>query len=246
MDGMRDDGAARRQRGGRLAGQHRRGEVPGRDQRGHPDRLAPDLDLGIGQVRGDALDVRAAGLLGVELDEARGIVDLAACLRDRLALLGGHDPRQILAMGDHQLEPAAQDRRALLRQAPGPIRPGLVRGAGGTRGRRRVQAGDAAQYRAAGRVGHRGPPLGADPLAGERGIGAQQGRLGQAGQDRVGTVNRLGHLDLGLSSGFGTVSRRRLTGRGPRDSREYPARDRKILGERLRFRSGFRTAAGCP
>ena len=76
-----DDGAAGGERGGGLAGDHRGGEVPGRDQRGDAGGLAPELDLGVVQVRGDALDVRAAGLLGVELDEARGVVDLAARLR---------------------------------------------------------------------------------------------------------------------------------------------------------------------
>ena len=48
-----------------------------RPHRRHPHGLAPQLHLGRGEMRGDAFDVRAARLFGVELDEARGIVDLA-------------------------------------------------------------------------------------------------------------------------------------------------------------------------
>ena len=128
--GWIDHGAAGGERGGGLAGDHRGGEVPGGDQGGDAGGLAPELDLGVVQVRGDALDVRAAGLLGVELDEARGIVDLAARLGERLALLAGHDAGEVLAGCDDQVVPAAEDGAALLRQQ---ARPG---GEGGLRRRR--------------------------------------------------------------------------------------------------------------
>src|SRR3546814_12319183 len=52
--------------------------VPRRHQGGDADRLAPQLDLGIRQVRGDTHDVRPLGLLGEILDEGGAVVDLAA------------------------------------------------------------------------------------------------------------------------------------------------------------------------
>ena len=85
------------------------------------DRLAPDDHLPARQMRRDALDVDALGLLGEPLDEARRIGDLALGLRQRLALLQRHDQREVVLRRDHQVVPAAQECRALLRQklAPG-------------------------------------------------------------------------------------------------------------------------------
>src|SRR6056297_102537 len=90
--------------------------------------LEPQFDLGIGQMAGHALDIGALGLLGIVFHETRRIVDLAARLRQRLALLQHHDPREVLAMLDHQVEPAAQDGRAVLRQGHRPVVEGLLRG----------------------------------------------------------------------------------------------------------------------
>ena len=110
--GMDHHGAAGGEGGGGLAGDHRAGEVPGGDEGGDAGGLAPELDLGVPEVRGHALDVRAAGLLGVELDEAGGIVDLAARLGERLALLAGHDAGEVLAGGGIR---SCQRRRMALR-----------------------------------------------------------------------------------------------------------------------------------
>ena len=110
-----DDGAAGGERCAGLAGKHRRGDVPRRDQSGDTHWLAPQLHLGVSKVRGHALDVRALGLLGVEFKEAGGVVDLAARLGERLALLESHDAGQILAVLQHQLGPAAQKCAAGLR-----------------------------------------------------------------------------------------------------------------------------------
>ncbi len=142
---VRHHGAAGGECGAGLAGQHGGGEVPGRDQRGDPDRLAPDLHLGVVQVRGDALDIRALGLLGVEFEEGGGIVDLAARLGERLALFEGHDAGEILAMREHEVEPAAQQRRTGLRQGCGPGGKGGVGGIDGGRafgGRKRRDGAD--------------------------------------------------------------------------------------------------------
>ena len=87
----------------------------------------------------DGLAVDALGLLGEEFDEAGGIVDLAEGLGQRLALLAGHDQRQVVGVLDHQVEPSAQDPGALL----GALRPGRQRAVGGLDGRSRLGLADA-------------------------------------------------------------------------------------------------------
>jgi hypothetical protein len=94
-------------------------------------------------------------LLGIELHEARRIVDLAARLGYRLALLQRHDPREVLAMLPHQFEPAPQAGRALLRQEPGPVRPGGMRGVHRRARLRRGQGRHVAEPSAIGRIGDR-------------------------------------------------------------------------------------------
>jgi hypothetical protein len=164
------------------------GKVPGRDQRGHPDRLAPELDLGVGQVRGDALDVRPLGFFGVELDEGGGIVDLAARLGDRLALLEGHDPRQVVLVGEDQLEPGAQERAAGLREAPRPARKGGMGGLDGVGALAGRKARDVADRGAGGRVGHgdRRAVARRAPAAVHVGEAAKQRAVVQSGHQFVG------------------------------------------------------------
>jgi hypothetical protein len=82
-------------------------------------------------VRGDAHDVRPLGLLGEVLGKGGAVVDLAARLGERLALLQGHDQGEVFLVLAHQLEPAAQDVAALLRQQRGPAGEGLVGGIDG-------------------------------------------------------------------------------------------------------------------
>jgi hypothetical protein len=134
---MQEDRAAGGERRRRLPGDHRAGEIPGRDQCCDPHRLAPHLDFGIRQMRGDAFDVRPLRLLGVELDEARRIVDLALGLGERLALLDGHGQRQVVRVRDHQPVPRLQHGCAVLRQQR---RPGRERGVGGVDGGRAFRA----------------------------------------------------------------------------------------------------------
>ena len=175
---------------GGLAGDHRGGEVPRRDQRRDAGRLAPELDLGVLQVRGDALDVRAVGLLGVELDEGGGVVDLAAGFGEGLALLAGHDAGEILAGGEDQRVPAAEDGAALLRQQGGPGGEGRLRGVGGGAGLGGGEGGDVADGVAGGGVGdgEGRARLAGGPAAGDVGEAAQQAGVGEGGG-----VEREGH-----------------------------------------------------
>jgi hypothetical protein len=78
------------------------------------DRLLQHDDALVGAVRRDGVAVDALALLGEPFDERGGIGDLAAALGQGLALLGGHQLREILLVRHHQLEPFAQDAGALL------------------------------------------------------------------------------------------------------------------------------------
>ena len=64
---------------------------------------------------GNRVAVDAARLVGEPLDERRGVGDLALGFGQRLALLAGHDQRQVVGVGEHQVVELAQDRGALLR-----------------------------------------------------------------------------------------------------------------------------------
>ena len=78
-------------------------------------------DALVAAVRGNHVAVRTFALFGEPLDERRRIGDLAATFQQRLALLDRHEHREIFLVRHHQLEPFAQDLRALLRRAPAPI-----------------------------------------------------------------------------------------------------------------------------
>ncbi len=179
--------AARGQRGGSLAGDHGRGEVPGRDERGHAQRLALQGHLRIGQVAGDALDVQALGLLGVEEKEGGGVVDLAARLGQRLALLQHHQEGEVLLGREHLGMPGVEQARALLRQGRAPGGEGLVGGLDGARRLIRAHCRDVAQKAAVGGVGDRqalavvgGLPLAVDigQFAPKAGVFKQAGSVG--------------------------------------------------------------------
>ncbi len=76
----------------------------------------------------DDVAVGALGLLGEPFDEAGAVDDLAARLGERLALFGGHDPRELVRVLDDQLVPAPQDRGALAREQPRPLPERTLRG----------------------------------------------------------------------------------------------------------------------
>ena len=177
--------AAGGQRRRHLARDHRDREVPRRDRRAHADRLLDD-EVALVVVGGrDGLAVDALGLLGEPLDEAGAVADLALGLGQRLALLGGHDARQVVGMLVQQVEPLHQDRAALLGGLGAPGRPGLV---GGRDARPAVSAAPrlatSASFSAGGRVGDGEAGAAGDPLAVDQRVGLQQGGVGQGGQRR--------------------------------------------------------------
>ena len=191
-----DHCAARRQRRARLAGQHRGGKVPRRDQRGHAHGFAPKLDLRIGQVAGHAFDIRALRLLGVEFQEIGGIVDFPPRLGQRLALFQDHDAGQIFLVLAHQVIPAADHRRTILGQRPRPRQKCRLCRVHCRCGVRPVQGRHITQPRPIRRVadGKRRACLTTGPLATDIGKRAHEARVRDLGQSgfRQGMVQRHG------------------------------------------------------
>jgi hypothetical protein len=127
-------------------------------------------------VRGNGVAVDAPGFLGEPVDEIRAVGDLTPRFRERLALLGGEDAREILLVGHHQVEELAQQHGALLRGAPRPV---LLRAFGRRDGAARLRLaapGHLGDGLAGRRVQHRErlAGIGIDPAAVDKRPGAQQ------------------------------------------------------------------------
>lgn len=120
VGGLQHHGAAGRQRRRDFSRDHRVREIPRRDRTADADRLLDREQARIRTLRRNGFAIDAAGFLGEELDIGGADVDLAQCLGERLALLGGEDQRKVLAIGDDQLEPFAQNVGALLGGVLGP------------------------------------------------------------------------------------------------------------------------------
>ena len=111
--------AARRERGRGLPRRHRGGEVPRRDACSHADRLLRHVDALVGPRRRDRVAVDALRLLAEPLVEGGGVRDLDARLRERLSLLGHHEPREVVLVLEHEVgEPPQHTRRDPSRCAP--------------------------------------------------------------------------------------------------------------------------------
>ena len=106
-------GAAGRERRRALTGDHREGIVSGGDQQRRTDRFAEHEQPLCWIGRRHDLAVEPASLGRVPAHEIDTVVDLAAGLCQRLALLGGDDPGQIFPVPLEQLSRLEQDRLAL-------------------------------------------------------------------------------------------------------------------------------------
>ncbi len=203
--GTRDKAAARRQRRGDLAGDHRVRKIPRRDRGANPDRLFQHGDPLVAQMAGDGLAIDALGLLAEPFHKRGAIEDFALCLGQRLAHFGGQDGAQIVGIGDHQVIPFAQHRRAFLAGARRPVLHRHIRGGDGARHLGPGQIGHLRDHVATRRVGH-GKGLavvGVDPFPRHIGAGFQQRRVFQ----QAAQVGRLVQHDILIlscrCSGFG-------------------------------------------
>ena len=98
-----------------LARNHRQREVPGRDARHHAYRLLEDHNARVAVRCRDRVAIDALSLLAEPLQKSSGVGHFPARLGERLPLLDGHEPGEILLVLPHQVEPGAQDRGPLLR-----------------------------------------------------------------------------------------------------------------------------------
>jgi hypothetical protein len=210
-------GAAGRQGRGALAGDHRAREVPGRDGHHHAHRLPVDQHAAVGLVRRQDLAVDAPTLLRIPAHEAGAEQDLAARLRQRLALLQRHQQRQVVGVAADQLEPGQHRVGPFLRGAGLP---------GRQRGRSRIHCphrigraggGHFAQHLAGGRVAHgEAAARAGGPLAADEEVRGQQRRIHQAAGNG-GPLGEQGHGGL----------RFRTRCRGCRSRRSPPSRRRR-------------------
>src|SRR5690606_24965157 len=115
--------------------------------------------------------------LAEPFDERGGIGDLAFRLRERLALLGGHQCCEVVLVREHQLAPATQDARAVLRRARGPGRKCPRGGLDGAARLGTAGGGDRAEPLARGGILHFecAPRIRVAPLAVYVALLAQQG-----------------------------------------------------------------------
>ncbi len=179
--GLGHDRAARGQRRRAFARDHRVRKVPGRDRGADAHRLLEHHQAPAVGDRRDDVAVDPLALLRIPLDEGGTIGDLAARFGERLALLAGHQDREILLVRHHQVEPFAQDLRALLGGRPAPALEGAIGrldrapGLGSTQLRHR--ADDLARGRVADLAGR--AVVGADPGAVDVALLAEQARIGQ-------------------------------------------------------------------
>jgi hypothetical protein len=179
-----DHRAAGGQRRRDLARDHRDRKVPRRDRRAHADRLADD-ERALARVGArDRLAVGAARFFGKPLDEGGAVDDFAARLGERLALLGGHDARQVVGMLQHQVEPAQQHRVALLRALRAPRGRSALRSRDRGRGVDGAEVGRLRQLAPGRRVADREARRAADPFAVDQAVGLQQRGVGQGGERR--------------------------------------------------------------
>ncbi len=112
--------AAGRERRRSLARGHRSGKVPRGDAGGDADGALRDDDPPVGGEGRDRVAVDALRLLAEPFEERRGVTDLDPRLGERLALLQRHQSRELVLVLVHQVGPAAQDARAVLRDARPP------------------------------------------------------------------------------------------------------------------------------
>ena len=137
---LEHDGVAGHERRHHLPARNRDREVPGRDDPGDPDRLADAHRPLVGQLRRHRVAEHPAALAGHQVGDVDAFLDVAAGLREDLAHLAGHGPREPLLVLGHQLAEAVEDLAALRSRRGLPARQGHLGGADG-HGRVRLRAG---------------------------------------------------------------------------------------------------------
>jgi hypothetical protein len=185
IGGLEHDGAARGERRRDFSGDHRARKIPRRDRAADADRLLDREQPRIGPLRRNGFAIDAAGFLGEELDIGAADIDFAERFSERLALLRRQDQREVLAVGDDQVEPLAQNVGTLFRRELGPGREGAFGGLDRLRRFRGAERRHLGQFHAIDRIGD-GTRRRADPGAVDVAAVAQQRGIFQAVVQRGG------------------------------------------------------------
>ena len=175
-----DDGAAGGQGRADLACDHRDRKVPRRDRGAHTHRLLDDEVALVGVGGRNRLAVDALAFLGEPLDEAGAVHHLALGFDERLALLGGNDPGQVVGVIDHEVEPPHQDGVALLGGFCPPARPSSLRCGQRLARLLRAEVGHVGKLAAGRRIAHVEARAAGDPLAADQRVGFQQAGVGES------------------------------------------------------------------
>ena len=109
-----------------FARDHGGGEIPRRDGGAHADRLFGDDQAAVRPRRLQGVARNALAFFGKPLDERGAELHFALRFRQGLALLGGHDQRQVVGVFQDQVMPAAQHGRAFLGRLLAPGGPGGI------------------------------------------------------------------------------------------------------------------------
>nr|GEY87539.1 hypothetical protein [Tanacetum cinerariifolium] len=177
-----DDRATGCQRRPAFAGDHRVGEIPRGDRGADAHGLFEGQQTAVATGGRHGFAVDPARFFREPFDEAGAVADLALGLVQRLALLAGHDQREVIKIVDHRLEPALQQRCAFGCRSRAPGRPGEFGRFDGAAGidcvhgrdlRKQVARGGVADFKG-------GAAVGGDPLTIYVGAFSQQAGVLQA------------------------------------------------------------------
>ena len=179
--GLDNHGATGGQGRAHLAGNHGGREIPRGNGRAHADGLLEHDDALIACVCGNGVAIHALGFFAKPFDKTGGIGNFAAGLGQRLALLGGHDLRQVFLVGHNQLEPAAQNNGPFFAGAGAPLRQCALCSLDGPARFCRACFGHSAHKRTGGRVGdcQSGAVVGIDPGSIDGALRTQQAGIGE-------------------------------------------------------------------
>ena len=109
-----DHRAARGERGGDLLGEQIDGEIPRREGRGRPDRLADD-DRALAGRADERAAIVALDLLGIPIEHRRRADDFGLGLGERLALLLRQDRGDVVGALAQQVGGLVEDRASASR-----------------------------------------------------------------------------------------------------------------------------------
>ena len=128
LGGLEDEGVACHHGQGEHPQRDHHGEVEGWDPRADPDRKAIEVLVDVARDGAERASLEERGSAAGEVHHLDSAPDLASRLVQRLAVMAGHDGRQVLEAGLQQLFVAEHEPHALHDRSARPGREGARRG----------------------------------------------------------------------------------------------------------------------